>query len=175
MITFTGIKFQFEISACLFIHDLRSPWRGAPLGDTSLVSDDVSLASDWSMLTRSSLTSSKGGLSPMGKLIVFKLTSSMVDDILVKGPKVLPSSSLNTMLLMWCSSSSGTRIPNTVSSPSIRSTTNSLCKYQDYHEFRFRDVQQILYYSCPASLYPLREKRASTKFNFMTIILIRAR
>ena len=94
MITFTGIKFQFE--TCLFIHDtVIIVARGALLGDISLVSSDKSLASHWS-----TLTSSKGGLSPIGKLIVFRLTSSMVEDILVKGPKLFPSSSVNSTLLM---------------------------------------------------------------------------
>ena len=50
MITFTGIKFQFE--TCLFIHDtVIIVARGALLGDTSLVSSDKSLASHWSTNT----------------------------------------------------------------------------------------------------------------------------
>ena len=38
------------------------------------------------VIRRLDLTSSKGGFSPMGKLIVFKLITSWTDDIFVNGP-----------------------------------------------------------------------------------------
>ena len=58
MITFTGIKFQFETSdACLFIHDtVIIVARGSSPGDTSLVSSDGSLSSHWSVLTKPELS-----------------------------------------------------------------------------------------------------------------------
>ena len=156
MITFTGIKFQFE--TCLFIHDT------VIIVAHCLVTPHWSvLTNHWPLIGQHSLTSSKGGLSPMGKLIVFRLTSSMVEDILVKGPKLFPSSSVNSTLLMWCSSSSGTRIPNTVSSPSILSTTNWPCaeiRIINGSCFRFTCCQIFPRYPLIklASLYPVRDK-----------------
>ena len=38
------------------------------------------------VIRRLDLTSSNGGFSPMGKLIVFKLITSWTDDIFVNGP-----------------------------------------------------------------------------------------
>ena len=95
-----SIKFQFETFRCLFIHD----WR----------------LSEY-------LTVSKGGLIPTGKLMVFKLISSNIDDIFVKGPYVLPLWSVNVTDLMWWFSSSLTKTPQVVSTPKNESTTNWPC------------------------------------------------
>ena len=72
-------------------------------------------------------TWSSGGSWPTGKLIVFKLISSSIDDIFVNGPYLFPAWSVKVTLLMWCSSSSLTNTPHTVSTPSILSTTNWPC------------------------------------------------
>ena len=60
--------------------------------DAKCGDDQETIGNLWSVFAREShqetldLTSSNGGFSPMGKLIVFKLITSWTDDIFVNGP-----------------------------------------------------------------------------------------
>ena len=60
--------------------------------DAKYGDDQETIGNLWSVFAREShqetldLTSSNGGFSPMGKLIVFKLITSWTDDIFVNGP-----------------------------------------------------------------------------------------